>query len=91
MEEWMAFLETFSPYILLQLPWPTTGQGPAVQAEFEAQWGHLRAGCLYFLRYHDGQHTKDRIDEAGDHLLSYAKLAEKVRLMRGVMCQLIMC
>ena len=80
MEEWLAFLETFCTFLLHDLPWNDTPEEAIVKDAFERQWEHLRFGCLYFLRYHEGQHTADRILSAQTHLLQYAREVEEVRV-----------
>lgn len=72
----MAFTETFSLFLLHDLPWQP--EEHHIQTVFEEMWGHLRAGVLYFMRYEEGQHTVDGILAAQKELLKYAKLAEKV-------------
>lgn len=78
MEDWMAFLETFSLYLLHDLPWKPEDR--EVRNKFERLWGHLRTGCLYFMRFVPGQHTWERILAAQEALLAYGKLAEEVRM-----------
>ena len=79
MEEWLAFLETFCTFLLLDLPWNDTPEETIIKDAFESQWEHLRFGCLYFLRYHEGQHTANRTLTAQTHLLQYAAEVEEVR------------
>lgn len=73
----MAFLETFSLYLLHDLPWKPEDR--EVRLEFEKLWGHLRKGCLYFMRFVPGEHTWERILAAQRELLAYGKRAEEVR------------
>jgi hypothetical protein len=79
MEEWLAFAETFSPFILHDLPWKLADA--SIMNMFFNQWEHLRLGSLYFLRYHEGQHTEERIRCAQQHLLDYGCEVEKVTLL----------
>ena len=79
MEEWLAFVETFSTYLLHELPWKVADIH--VRDMFFQQWEHLRLGTLYFLRYHEGQHTEERIRSAQQHLLDYGCLVEKVTVL----------
>lgn len=74
MEEWLAFVETFSPLVVHALPW----EDDEIKAVFEHQWKHLRTSCLYFLRYREGQHTDEQLFVAADAALEYAASAEKV-------------
>ena len=69
MEEYMTFVETFSPYILHGLPWRPEHQH--IQEVFERQWGLLRRIVLFCLRHHEGQHTPARLDQVQAHLDSY--------------------
>ena len=39
-------------------------------------WGHLRTAVVYFMRYQEGQHSDELINEAQDALLKYAQLVE---------------
>lgn len=73
----MAFVETFSLYILHDLPWADDEDD--IRDLFERMWGLLRQACLYFMRYEEGQHTDGRIMEAQRQLLDYGKLVEEVR------------
>lgn len=77
MEEWLAFTETFSLYLLHELDW--RGEDLEVKSVFEEMWGLLRTGVLYFLRYEEKQHTERRIVEAQQCLLQYGRRAEEVR------------
>lgn len=72
----MAFLETFSLYLLHDLPWKPGEK--EVRMKFERLWGHLRKGCLHFMRFVPGQHTWERVLQAQEELLAYGKLAEEV-------------
>lgn len=76
MEDYLAFVETHSLLVLCNLPW--TRAEASVRATFETQWTHLRKSALYFLRYREGQHTPEQLDENAAHALSYAGSAEKV-------------
>lgn len=76
MEDWLAFTETFSLYLLQGLPWEA-GQRH-VQHVFERMWANLRDGVLHFMRFEEGQHTPERILAAQKKLLEYGKIAEKV-------------
>jgi len=79
----MAFVETFSLYLLHDLPWKAADA--EVKKIFEELWGLLRDGVLYFMRYEDGQHTWDRILDAQKSLLQYGKRAEQVWNLLGSM------
>lgn len=72
----MAFLETFSLYLLHDLPWKPADR--EVRTTFERLWGHLRKGCLYFMRCVPGEHTWARILAAQKELVAYGSLAEEV-------------
>lgn len=78
MEEWLAFTETFSLFLLHDLPWKA--KESRLQKLFEEQWTLLRSSVLYFMKYQEGQHTKERILTAQKDLLKYGELAEKVSL-----------
>lgn len=77
MEEWLAFLETFSAYIFYKLPWKA--EDKEIQAAFEEQWGNLRRGVLMAMRHRDESHTPERMREAEEHFERYARSAEMVR------------
>jgi len=72
----MSFVETFSLFILHDLPWRAEDQ--EIKEVFVRMWTLLRTGVLYFMRFEEGQHTDDRILKAQKSLLDYAALAEKV-------------
>lgn len=76
MEDWLAFTETFSNSVLVDLPWKAEEHD--VRVLFEKQWALLRQCVLYFLKYHDGQHTEERILQAQKDMLEYGRLAEEV-------------
>lgn len=76
MEDWMAFADTFSPFLLHSLPWKAADE--PVKKVFIELWGLLRDGVLYFMRYEEGQHTEERIMAAQKSLLQYGKRAEEV-------------
>jgi hypothetical protein len=48
-------------------------------------WGHLRTACIFFMRYHPGQHTEEHIQGAQDHLLTYARLVTTTWKMHELM------
>lgn len=73
----MAFTETFSLFVLHDLPWRE--EDSHLRQVFERLWSLLRTGVLYFMRFEEGQHTPDRILNAQKSLLEYGALAEKVR------------
>ena len=75
MEDWLAFTETFSLYLLHDLEWQPDQDG--IRQVFEEMWSNLRAGTLYFLRYEEGQHTAHRIRAAQEALTKYGALAEQ--------------
>lgn len=85
----MAFVETFSLYLLHDLPWEEDEQD--VRDLFEEMWGLLRPACLYFMRFEDGQHTEDRILAAQDLLLHYGRLIERVCSRLAVVCLVVRC
>lgn len=72
----MAFVETFSLYLLHDLPWGDDEDD--IRHLFEDMWGLLRPACLYFMRYEEGQHTEERIMAAQHLLIDYGKLVEEV-------------
>lgn len=76
MEEWLAFTETFSLFLLHDLPWKPEEQG--IKDIFEQQWTLLRSSVLYFMKYQEGQHTEARIAQAQRDLLEYGRIAEEV-------------
>lgn len=76
MEDWMAFTETFSLFLLHDLLWSEEDEG--VRVVFEEMWGKLRTAVLYFMRFDEGQHTTDQIVAAQKALLEYAQQAEEV-------------
>lgn len=76
MEEWMAFTETFSLFLLHDLPWKPEDRH--LKEVFDKQWTLLRSSTLYFMKYQEGQHTHERILQAQKDLLQYGKLAEEV-------------
>lgn len=85
----MAFTDTFSLAILNKLPWK-----PAEKEKknlFEAMWGLLREGTLYFLKFEPGQHTEERLRRAQTSLLLYGALAEKVRTAQSASWDIHMC
>lgn len=76
MEDWLAFTETFSNYVLRDLPWKP--EEVETKDLFVRQWTLLRHCVLYFLKYHEGQHTEERILQAQKDMLEYGRLAEEV-------------
>lgn len=76
MEQWMDFLTVFSPALLHDLPWQP--QDAHLQDAFETMWGDLRKGCLFFVRYTDGQHTEEQILAAQNHLRAYGAKSQEV-------------
>ena len=72
----MSFVETFSLFILHNLPWRE--EDHEIKDVFVRMWTLLRSGVLYFMRFEEGQHTADRVLEAQQSLLKYAALAEEV-------------
>ena len=81
MEDWLAFTETCSPYLLHDLPWKADEQD--IKEMFEKQWSLLRMSTLYFMRFESGQHTLEKILQAQKWLLEYARIAEEVLLPTG--------
>lgn len=80
MEEWLDFLETYSPHLLHDLPWKSNAREQELKKRFEGMWNQLRPGILYFMRYAPGQHTEDQVMDAQNQLLAYGKMAEEVLL-----------
>ena len=76
MEEWLAFTETFSLYLLVDLPWKK--EDAETKRVFEEQWTLLRSSVLYWMKYIEGQHTEERILQAEKDMLEYGKRAEEV-------------
>lgn len=75
----MAFVETFSLFLLHDLPWPEDIDGD-IRDVFEELWSKLRHAVLYFMRFEEGQHTDLRIIEAQKQLIDYGKRVEEVRI-----------
>ena len=73
----MVFTETFSLYLLHDLPWQEGEKD--IRDMFEKQWALLREGVLYFTRFEEGQHTSERILAAQKALVDNGKIAEEVR------------
>ena len=42
MEDWLAFVETFSPYLLFDLPWKPCDH--EIKEKFEEQWASCVVG-----------------------------------------------
>jgi len=78
MEEWLDFLQTFSPHVLHNLPWGDSPQEVKVRKIFEHMWGLLRPAVLYFMRFFEGQHTEEQIMKAQQMLLDYGAYAQEV-------------
>lgn len=76
MEEWLAFTETFSMFLLNDLPWKR--EHLHLKKVFDEQWSLLRSSVLYFMKWHAGQHTEERLVQAQKDLLEYGRLAEQV-------------
>jgi hypothetical protein len=76
MEEWLDFVDTFSAYVLFQLPWKADDADR--QQAFELQWSALRQAVRYVLRYAQGQHNAERIDKCRRYFFKYARLVEQV-------------
>lgn len=87
MEEWLAFTETFSLFLLHDLPWKR--QDLELKKAFDEQWTLLRSSVLYFMKWHDGQHTEERILQAQKDLLEYGRIVEKVRPLQFYMYTLV--
>lgn len=78
MEEWLDFVETFSPYVLHDLPWKP--EDKSLQDSFSSMWTHLRRSiliCLRPLNAGEGGHAA-AVAEVKDQLQKYAWLAQKV-------------
>lgn len=74
----MTFVETFSPFLLYNLPWEDKDK--RIQSMFERQWGNLRRAVLFCLRHHQGQHTPANLQNARHHFEQYAFAVQEVRL-----------
>jgi hypothetical protein len=73
----MDFFETFGPFLFHDLLWPA---GMAdIKEEFEKQWCLLRSAVLFVMRYHEGQHTPERVAMARQQFADYAARVERVR------------
>jgi hypothetical protein len=73
MEDWLAFIETFSMYLFHDLPWPRGPETAEVRREFERQWDLLRPAMLHFLRFEEGQHSDGEIERHGEMFLAYLR------------------
>ena len=82
MDQYLDFMEVFGPYLFHNLEWPKGME--EVKAEFYKQWVLLRKGVLFVMRYHDGQHTPQRIQEARLALAQYGEAVEKVHFSLSV-------
>ena len=78
----MAFVETFSPFILFKLSWKPADKD--VQNMFERQWRNLRQAVLFCLRHHPGQHTPEQLRKAKRQFENYAFAAQEVRFVAYV-------
>lgn len=88
MEEYMTFVETCSPFLLLNLPWKPEDKD--VKTMFERQWGSLRRAVLFCLRQQDCRHhTPERLARARRDFEEYAFAAQEVRFMS--ICLIICC
>ena len=76
MEEWLAFTETFSMFLLHDLPWKR--KHLHLKKVFDEQWSLLLSSVLYFMKWHAGQHTEERLVQAQKDLLEYGRLVEQV-------------
>lgn len=81
MEDWTAFTDCFSPFLLFDLPW--LPEDAPLKAIFEAQWSKLRRATLFVMRHHEGQHTEERICEMETLMVDYGKSVVEVRLPRS--------
>jgi hypothetical protein len=77
MNEHSSFVETWSAYILYDLPWKP--EDSRIQDVFEGQWSRLRRGLLAIFRDSGCNHTDERIDKFKVLLEEYAESAEAVR------------
>jgi hypothetical protein len=78
MEDWLAFIETFSLYLFHDLPWPRGQEWAEVGREFKLQWDLLRPAMLLFLRLEEAQHSDKQIDRHGEMFLAYGERVETV-------------
>jgi hypothetical protein len=76
MEDWLAFVETFSPWLFYKLPWKKEDEETKIS--FEEQWKVLRQAILYAIRYAPGQHLSARITQCRQDFLEYGRLIQKV-------------
>ena len=75
----MAFMETFSLYLLKKLPWDEDdAEQEEIRSVFEELWGLLRDATLYFMRFEEGQHPPSRILQGQKLLLRYGKRVQEV-------------
>jgi hypothetical protein len=65
MEDRLTWTDTVSLFAL---------HGAGVHPTILRMWGHLRAACMFFMRYWPGQHPEEHIQGAQDHLLAYDRL-----------------
>ena len=70
MDEWLHFLETFSLYVI---------QNDCLPAASQRMWTLLRSSLLHYIRSVASTSTAEARRTAAAQLMSYAKLAEKVR------------
>lgn len=68
MEDRLAWTDTVSLYALHDVD---------VDPRILQMWGHLRKGVTYFLRYLEGQHKQQHIDDAQQELFEYTKLVQQ--------------
>jgi hypothetical protein len=68
MDDKLVWTDTVSAFAL---------QGVEMPEVLLRMWGHLRAAVLYFLRYQQGQHNAEAIDNAQDELLRYGRLVQR--------------
>ena len=89
MEEWLDFLETYSPHLLHDLPWKQNPHEQELKRQFEGLWNQLRPAILYFMRFAPGQHTQHQLLETQKQLVEYGKMAEEVRFALTLDCCLM--
>lgn len=74
----MTFVETCSPFLLLNLPWRPEDKD--IKDMFERQWAPLRRAVLFCLRQQDQRHhTPQRLAQAREDFVNYAFAVQDVR------------
>ena len=76
MEEWIHFVEAWSPYVLSTHP-KLPGGNVLHDERLQEMWGLLRAVTLHYCRATPGNGTPAKQKEAHDMLMRYAKLVSQ--------------